>query len=180
MPNMNRSSTRIASTDSAVTPYFAMSIPVSTASPAMNTSAIVRTTRTHRLQYTGKRGETCLTLVASSLIVAAPNAKPPMWAKYGDAPAAAGRVGQVGRAEDRLLGEPDPEHHQRRQLDHGDEEDDEHERQHPGARVEHDVAAEHRGDRARRADRRRRRVRTDRDLQRQRREPADEVEARGT
>ena len=97
----------------------------------------------------GRGGGIGLRLVASSLIVSRPNTNPPTCAKYATPPPAASRVGQARGAEHRLLGEPDPEHHERRQLDHGEEQDDDHERQHPRARIQDDVAAEDRRDRAR-------------------------------
>src|SRR5256885_9665922 len=53
--------------------------------------------------------------------------------EIGDAAAATGGIGEVRSAERGLLGEPDAEHHHRRQLDHGEEQDDEHEREHASA-----------------------------------------------
>ena len=61
-------------------------------------------------------------------------------------------------------------------LDDRDEEDDEHEREHARARIEQQVAAEHRGDRARGAERRRGRVGADEHLRGERDEAAEQVE----
>src|SRR5262249_40623005 len=80
-------------------------------------------------------------------------------------PAAPGHGrGEPRGAEVQLLEEPEPEQEHGRDLDDRREEDDEHQREYPRAGVEQDVAAEHAGDGARRAERRRRRVGIDDDL----------------
>src|SRR6266480_5910490 len=71
----------------------------------------------------------------------------------GDAAPSARRAAEVGCPEVDLLEEPQPEHEHRRQLDHRDEEDYEHEGEHARAWIKQDVAAQHRGNGARRADR---------------------------
>src|SRR5208282_1499886 len=57
-------------------------------------------------------------------------------------------AGQPGEPEQQLRGEPEAEQRERRQLDDRDEEDDEDDREHLRTRVQQDVAAEYRGDRA--------------------------------
>ena len=59
-----------------------------------------------------------------------------------------------GQAVDDLQDEPQAEDEDRRHLDELEEEAQEDERQDPGAREQHEVRAEHRGDRPRRADQR--------------------------
>ena len=74
--------------------------------------------------------------------------------EVGDS-AVAGEVGDRGLADGRheLEQEPDSEHHVRRHLDQGDEEDDEDEGQHPRLWVQQRVAAQHPGHRPAGADR---------------------------
>jgi hypothetical protein len=66
-------------TPSPVTPWLTKSATVAAASASVSTSPMNTGMRT---QYTGKRGEgTAPRLVASSLTVSSPKAKPPTWAK---------------------------------------------------------------------------------------------------
>ncbi len=65
-----------------------------------------------------------------------------------DAAALLGRDDRL-RAEEELEQEPDPEEQERGKLE---EEERDHPREHAPAREEHDVGAEHGGDRAARAD----------------------------
>ena len=83
--------------------------------------------------------------VGKRLIRARPNTKPPIWAKYATPPPWPSITGAEGRTQ--LDQEPEPEHYQGGQLDDGKEDDDEHHREHPRARIEDRVAAEHGRDR---------------------------------
>ncbi len=71
-----------------------------------------------------------------------------------------------------------PEEHERRDLDQGEEEDQEHQAQHAGAREQDEVAGQNAGDRAGGPDRRRCRARVDRRLERDRGEAGEHVEQR--
>src|SRR5215203_1940216 len=93
-----------------------------------------------------------------------------------DAAALTAAVAEPEVAEQGLLNEPEAEDQDRRQLDDGEEEDDEDDRDHPGAREQQQVAAQHAGDRARGADVRHVRARIDHGLQRGRGDARREVE----
>ncbi len=87
---------------------------------------------------------------ATSMIVAMPNAKPPMWAKNAVPPPACGCEDRRARPT-RPGGDPDAEEPDGRDLaDEDDAEEDQ--RQHAGAGEEHEVGAEDARDRAARAD----------------------------
>jgi hypothetical protein len=95
--------------------------------------------------------------------------------EVGDA-AVRPRRAEVEVAEEDLLDEPEAEDQQRRELDDRDEEDDEDQRHDAGGWEQDQVAAEHARDRPRGTDVRHGRVRPDRDLERRRGEPAEQVE----
>ena len=81
---------------------------------------------------------------------------------------------------DQLEHEPEAEHDDRGHGDQLVEEAEEHQRLDPGPRKQHQVRAQHRGDRARRADHRDLARRIHEDVPGRGRDPADEVERRGT
>src|SRR5947209_15003539 len=102
-----------------------MSIAVSTARPAMKASAITSTgmrmgsvdrkTRRNLFSPGGHQSDRRVSEDETADV-----------GEVRHAPAgAAGRVSQSDGAEDRLLDEPDSEHDQRGQFDHGEKEDDE-------------------------------------------------------
>ena len=89
--------------------------------------------------------------------IAAPATKPPMWAKNATPPSAPARPSDAIPSTSWRTNQK-PEDEQRRDLDELVEEAEEHERQDPRAREQHEVGAEDRRDRARRADHRDRRM----------------------
>ena len=95
-------------------------------------------------------------------------------------------MGEEGHARDRvpkrqeslhrLQGEPDAEEDPCRHLEHGEEEAQGHDADHARSREQHDVGAEHAGDRPAGADQRHLAERSDQHLGGGRHHPADEIE----
>src|ERR1700752_2512648 len=175
IPIGNRTTMMIASTATAVSPWVWMSRTVSVASAATNSSAIVRTAR-RKASVDRVAGRDLPAPRRQQLDRGQAERETADVGEVGDAAARPRRRGQAGRREHRLFGEPDAEHHDGRQLDHGEEEDQDHEREHAGSWIQHDVAAQYGRDRARGPERGGERVRADRDLEGQGGDPAEDVE----
>src|ERR1700681_1727309 len=166
-----------------VNPCSITALRVRKAIPAMNTSARPRTSR--RVTEAAGRATPSVDREAGRLGLAMHGEEADQrkakdeaadMCEVGHATATADRVAQAGAAEVELLQEPEAEQEYGRDLDDSYEEHDEHEAEYARARVEHDVAAEHRGDRSGSAQRRRGRIGIDDHLSRQRDEPAEQVE----
>src|SRR6202011_238984 len=149
-PTTPKPSTASTSNDSTVkksAPLCATTYRVSTAKPAMKMSETARMSdrismllvhriaRGHRFSPLGKQVDERES-----------EQKATDMGEVGDTPASPGRVGYVGRAVEHLDHEPQAEHYERRQFDHRDEEDDEHQREYPSLGEQEDVAAQHGGD----------------------------------
>ena len=102
-----------------------------------------------------------------------------MWAKYATPPPPpTSGDGELADRRQELEEDPDPEQHHRRYLDEEDEEEEE-QRQHPRARIQQRIAAQHRRDRAARPHQRASvDVGSISDLRERRREPAEQIEDR--